>query len=372
MAWRELKVSSKPKVFGGVMASPRFTAPDGMPKKQEVDDFYLSVAEADLQPLWTQKGIMPEEPPLSAVPFVWKWKTLQELAERSGELIPIDRGGDRRVLSLSNPGLGGQPYATPTLWGAVQYLGPGEVAPAHRHTPAALRFVVQGTGVWTLVNGDPVSMSPGDLVLTPSWSWHEHHNPGSIPMIWFDALDLPLARSLDAVFFENGPDQMTNRAVNPRSVSEITYAGGPGLIPLEDEGESSPFSPLFAYRWQDTDRALTQLVGMASDGTALLKFVDPTRGTDVMPTMRCSMHRILSGAKTKTTRRSGSSVWVTFRGSAVATIGGERFHLDEGDMFAVPSWCSISIEATQDADFFCTSDAPVFEALGLSRLETLD
>lgn len=353
------------------MASPVFTAPEEMPKKSEVDEFYQSVAEADLQPLWVQKGIMPTEPPLAAIPYAWKWKTLKELAERSGELIPIDRGGDRRVLSLSNPGLGGQPFATSTLWGAVQYLGPGEVAPAHRHTPAALRFVVEGSGVWTLVNGDPVSMSPGDLVLTPSWSWHEHHNPGTTPMLWFDALDLPLVRSLDAVFFENGPDAMVNRKVNPVSNSEIAFGNGAGLVPFDAE-PLQPYSPLFAYRWADTDKALENQIRLASDGTASLKFVDPTRGIDVMPTMRCSMHRILGGSKTRKTRRNGSSVWVTFRGSGVATIGGERFHLDEGDMFAVPSWCPLSIEATHDADFFCTSDAPVIEALGLARTEYLD
>lgn len=91
-----------------------------------------------------------------------------------------------------------------------------------------------------------------------------------------------------------------------------------------------------------------------------------------MPTMRCSMHRITAGAKSRKTRRNGSSVWVTFRGTAVATIGEEIFHLDEGDMFAVPSWCPIQIDATQDADFFCTSDAPVFESLGLARVEVLD
>lgn len=353
------------------MASPKFKAPEGMPKEQEVNEFYESVAEADLQPLWVQKGIMPKEPPLAAVPFAWKWKTLKELAERSGELIPIDRGGDRRVLSLSNPGLSGQPYATPTLWGAVQYLGPGEVAPAHRHTPAALRFVIEGSGVWTLVNGDPVAMSPGDLVLTPSWSWHEHHNPGTTPMLWFDALDLPLARSLDAVFFENGPDQMVNRAVDPTSRSELSFGGGSGLVPF-DEIATEPYSPLFAYRWKDTDAALGRLINKSDDGTASLKFVDPTRGIDVMPTMRCSMHRITAGAKSRKTRRNGSSVWVTFRGTAVATIGEEIFHLDEGDMFAVPSWCPIQIDATQDADFFCTSDAPVFESLGLARVEVLD
>ncbi len=131
-------------------------------------------------------------------------------------MIGIDRGGDRRVLSLSHPDLGGLPFATHTLWGAVQFLGGGELAPAHRHSPAALRFVLEGSGVWTLVNGDPIRMAPGDLVLTPSWTWHEHHNPGPGPMIWFDGLDVPLVRNLDAVFFEPGGDEPSRYEPAPR------------------------------------------------------------------------------------------------------------------------------------------------------------
>ena len=174
----------------------------------DVDGLYADLAAADLQPLWTQPGLLTRTPNRLR-PHIWRWKTLRDLAERSGNLVGIDRGGDRRVLSLSHPDLGGLPFATHTLWGAVQFLGAGELAPAHRHTPAALRFVLEGSGVWTLVNGDAVHMAPGDLILTPSWTWHEHHNPGTEPMIWFDGLDLPLVQSLDAIFFEPGSEELT-------------------------------------------------------------------------------------------------------------------------------------------------------------------
>lgn len=262
------------------------------------------------------------------------------------------------------------PFTTSTLWGAVQYLGPGEVAPAHHHTPAALRFVIEGSGVWTLVDGDPLSMAPGDLVLTPNWSWHEHHNPGTEPMLWFDGLDLPIVRALDAVFFEDGPDRMTNRAVDPMSRSEMLFAGGPGLVPV-DEDAPRAHSPLLVYRRSDTDRALTQLLQARGTRHVGLRFADPVSGADVMPTLRCEMHRVLAGGRTPTTRRAGSSVWVTFAGKATAFVGGERFDLEPGDHFAVPSWTNFALQADEPTDLFSVSDAPVLEALGLARTETV-
>ncbi|MBE1491853.1 cupin domain-containing protein [Plantactinospora soyae] len=352
------------------MATRRFPAPTDTPDPAALDEFYADVAEADLQPLWMQEGLMPRTPPLHDVPFRWRWKRLRALAVRSGELVPIDRGGDRRVLAFANPGGDGLPYATSTLWGAVQYLGPGEVAPAHHHTPGALRFVLEGNGVWTLVNGDPVSMSPGDLVLTPSWCWHEHHNPGSEPMLWFDGLDIPMVRAMDAIFFEDGPDRMTNRAVDPTSRSELRYAGAPGLLPLDAEAPPA-HSSLLAYRRADTDRALTRLLQAGAERHAAVRFADPTSGADVMPTIRCSMHRLLPGARTPTIRRTGSSIWVTYSGAATALIDGQRFDLEPGDVFAVPSWAPFDLSATEPTDLFSVSDAPVLEAMRLARTETL-
>lgn len=355
------------------MATTRFTAEGGgqATGSSGLDELYGDLAEADLQPLWRLPHLMPGHPPLADVPFMWKWKPLRHLAERAGALVPLDRGGDRRVLSLCNPGLGGAPFATTTLWGAVQYLGPGEVAPAHHHTPAALRFVIEGEGVWTLVNGDPVAMAPGDLVLTPSWTWHEHRNPGSSPMLWFDGLDIPMIRALDAVFYADAPGgQATRLDAVPASASELAWGGGPGLVPLEaDAGE--PFSRLLAYRWADTDRALSRLIRGRGARHAALRFADPATGRDVMPTLRCSMHRLLPGERTPTTRRAGSSVWVAFEGSATALVDGQVFDLEPGDMFVVPSWAAFDLEAHEPASLFSVSDAPVLEALGLARTERL-
>ena len=111
----------------------------------------------------------------------------------AGRLVPVGRGGERRAIALANPSLGGKPYATPTLWAAIQYLMPGEDAPEHRHTQHAFRFIVEGEGVWTVVGGDPIRMSRGDFLPQSGWNWHAHHNAAQAPMAWIDGLDIPFS-----------------------------------------------------------------------------------------------------------------------------------------------------------------------------------
>ena len=279
------------------MATTRLTSTDS-----DLDKLYEDFAREDIQPLWTQHGLLPASPD-GLGPHLWRGTTLRDLARRAGDLVGIDRGGDRRVISLAHPGLNGLPHATHTLWGALQYLKAGELAPAHRHSPAALRFVLEGAGVWTLVNGDPLAMEPGDLILTPSYTWHEHHNPSDQPMIWFDGLDLPLVRNLDAVFFEPGPDRLSPYDPARKSASEDRY-GTAGLLPLRptdslrvEAPASGIHSRLLAYRWADTDAALTRLLAGGGDGEgkagyASVRFADPATGKDIMPTLRAEMHRI--------------------------------------------------------------------------------
>jgi gentisate 1,2-dioxygenase len=350
-----------------MMATTRFhdDAPD-------VDGLYADLAAADLQPLWVQPGLLTRTPG-RLTPHIWRWKTLRDLAERSGDLVGIERGGDRRVLSLSHPDLGGLPFATHTLWGAVQFLGGGELAPAHRHTPAALRFVLEGSGVWTLVNGDPLHMAPGDLVLTPSWTWHEHHNPGIEPMIWFDGLDLPLVQSLDAVFFEPGGEQLTSYEPAQVSRSEHLYSGA-GLLPVGEQAAvqdpaSGRSSRLLAYRWPSVDGALSRLIGITGRRAVSVRYADPATGRDIMPTLRAEVHRVLAGHRTQTVRTVGSGIWVVYRGSGATVIDGRRFRWTMGDMFVTPSWAAVDHEADGDADLFLLSDGPVLEALGLARAE---
>jgi len=350
------------------MATNRFhdDAPD-------VDGLYADLANADLQPLWVQPGLLTRTPG-RLTPHFWRWKALRDLAERSGELVGIERGGDRRVLSLAHPDLGGLPFATHTLWGAVQFLGAGELAPAHRHTPAALRFVLEGSGAWTLVNGDALHMAPGDLVLTPSWTWHEHHNPGTEPMIWFDGLDLPLVAALDAMFFEPGGEELSSYQPVPVSRSEDRY-GTAGLLAtaaepvIVEDPASGRSSRLLAYRWPAVDAALSRLIESTGRHEATVRYTDPATGRDIMATLRAELHRVLAGHRTQTVRTTGSQIWVVYRGSGATVIDGRRFPWAAGDMFVTPSWAAVDHEAADDADLFLFSDWPALEALGLARTE---
>jgi gentisate 1,2-dioxygenase len=338
-------------------------------QEPDLDNFYGEIEEESLQPLWEMSGLLTPTPVTKAVPHRWSADVLRKLAARAGELVPIDRGGDRRVLAMSNPGLSGAPYVSGTLWAAVQYLQAGEVAPAHRHTPGALRFVLEGGGVYTLLDGDPVSMETGDLVLTPSWVYHEHHNPGDEAMMWLDVLDLPIVAALDAVFFEEGPSTEADRQVATRSSNERAFGQGAGISPtgVSAVRHDRPHSPLMVYRWTETTAALDALLDLNDGREAELRFRDPGRDRDVMPTMRCEMRRVVGGVTTTTDRQTGSRVCAVLSGSGAVRLGNEEFSLNGGDVFVVPSWCEHQLDAERTMDVFTTSDAPVLDALGLFR-----
>ncbi|WP_069760257.1 cupin domain-containing protein [Streptomyces sp. LUP47B] len=342
-------------------------------ERKLLDELYADFEDAGLIPLWTQvDDLMPMSPQPAAVPHLWRWADLLPIAQRSGELVPVGRGGERRAMALSNPGLPGLPYATATLWTAIQYLGPREVAPSHRHSQGAFRFVLEGEGVWTNVDGDAVAMRRGDLLLTPSWAFHEHQNVTDQPMAWLDGLDIPLVSQLDAGFFEFGPDELSTRETPERSRGERLW-GHPGLRPIGRPDQ--PNSPLGAYRWEHTDAALTAQLeledegvpGVIEPGHAGVRFSNPTTGRDALVTMRTEMRRLRAGTQTVPVRTVGSAVWQVFEGEAVAQVGDKVFEIAKGDLFVVPSWCEVSLSARTRVDLFRFSDEPVYEALGLAR-----
>lgn len=347
------------------MGTKRFEA-----ASRELDSLYGDLAESDLQPLWEMKGLLTSEPRPRAVPFLWRMAEMAKLGLRASDLVPIDRGGDRRVLAMCNPGLGGAPFATNSLWAAVQFLGAGEVAPAHRHSPAALRFVMEGSGVWTLVDGDPIHMARGDLVLTPSWRFHEHHNPGAGTMVWLDVLDLPMVQFLDGIFYEDGPSEEVDSRIDPSSASE-RFFGQAGLLPSPvGDRPAATSSPLLAYRWADVEVALAAILSAHDTGAAQIRYTNPTTGGDVMPTMRCEALRLDRLRSAPANRQTGSRVCAVLNGSGSATVGEAEFDLIAGDVYVIPSWAEHRLTAGGDGiDLFVTSDAPVLERLGIYREE---
>ena len=344
-----------------------------------LEQLYRGFEQEMLVPLWTQIGdLMPLHPKSKASPHLWRWDKLVKLADEAGQIVPVGRGGERRAIALANPALGGRPFATPTLWAAIQYLMPGEDAPEHRHTQHAFRFVVEGEGVWTVVNGDSVRMSRGDFLPQAGWNWHAHHNAASQPMAWIDGLDIPFAYYTESQFFEVGRERLSpaERVTPDFSRSERLWAH-PGLCPVAHLQEQTA-TPMLAYRWVDTDRALTEQLALEAEGYAAtlspghaaVRYTNPTNGRDVLPTIRCEMHRLRGGASSLTKREVGSSVFQVFDGQGMVTMGESQWQVRRGDMFVVPSWTSFSARCDAGAtslDLFRFSDTPIFEAVHAYR-----
>jgi gentisate 1,2-dioxygenase len=342
----------------------------------ELRELYAGFEQENLVPLWTQlDDLMPMHPAPKAVAHVWRWSNLYPLAQRSGDLVPVGRGGERRAIGLANPGLGGRAYVSPTLWAAIQYLGPRETAPEHRHAQNAFRFVVEGEGVWTVVNGDPVRMSRGDFLLTPGWNFHGHHNDTDQPMAWIDGLDIPFSYQNDVGFFEFGSERVTDYATPRFSRGERLWCH-PGLRPLSGL-QDTVSSPIGAYRWEYTDRALTEQLLLEEEGQpatveqghAAVRYVNPTTGGDVMPTIRAEFHRLRAGAATPTRREVGSTVFQVFEGKGSVVLGGVEHRLEIGDLFVIPSWVPWSLQAETQFDLFRFSDAPIMERLHFARTQ---
>ena len=343
----------------------------------ELRALYKGFQEQSLIPLWTQLGdLMPMHPKSNAVPHVWEWAKLLPLAEASGDLVPVGRGGERRAIGLANPGLAPNAYISPTLWAAIQYLGPRETAPEHRHAQNAFRFVVEGEGVWTVVNGAPVRMSRGDLLLTPGWAYHGHHNDRDAPMAWLDGLDIPFSQQMDVGFFEFGSDKVTDYATPDFSRGERLWAH-PGLRPLSGL-QNTVSSPLAAFRWAHTDQALSEQLMLEDEGYpatfepghAAIRFTNPTTGGDVMPTIRCQFHRLRAGTESVMRQEVGSNVFQVFDGKGAVNLAGETYPLNKGDMFVAPSWVPFQLQAETEFDLFRFSDAPIMERLNFMRTAT--
>jgi gentisate 1,2-dioxygenase len=345
-----------------------------------LEQLYRGFERELLVPLWTEiGGLMPASPRSQATPYLWRWSRLKALAAEAGQLVPVGRGGERRAIALANPSLGGRPFATPTLWAAIQYLMPGEDAPEHRHSQHAFRFVVEGEGVWTVVGGDPVRMSRGDFLPQAAWNWHAHHNAATEPMAWIDGLDIPFSHYTETQFFEPGRERIpaAEKTTPERSRSERLW-GHPGLRPLSQQPPKA--TPLLAYRWPDTDRALADQLELEAEGHAAtlspghaaVRFSNPATGGDVLPTLRAEMHRLRAGSQSQPRREVGSSVWQVFDGTGEVRVGEQRWSVQRGDLFVVPSWVPFSAAASAISrlDLFRFADAPIFEALGTHRAQS--
>jgi gentisate 1,2-dioxygenase len=340
----------------------------------ELDKLHREMEVNHLKPLWrAESSILPAFPHPQAVPWLWKWPLLHALACRAGELVTVDRGGDRRALGLSNPGLGGVPYATPTLWAAVQWLNSRETEPAHRHSAQAVRFMIQGQGAYSTVQGDKIYLERGDFAINPPWFWHDHGSEGDGPVMWMDGLDLPLNNYLDAPFFEQSADE--TQEVNAVVDGSILKYGAGQLRPAW-ESPVQKYSPILTYRWATTERALNNLakVDASPFDDVALEYTNPHTGRPVMDTMTAWIQMLRPGIHTRAHRQVNSAVYHVFEGEGACVIGGVQFDWEQGDMFVIPSWAfheHINKSNSERAILFSIQDTPTLVALGKYREEAL-
>jgi gentisate 1,2-dioxygenase len=253
-------------------------------------EFYDNLKQLHLLQHWAEENEAERarEPHASAVPWLWKWAEVRPQIMRAVDVVNPENV-ERRVLGFINPRLReqGKRGATPTLTAAVQLIMPGEVAVAHHHTPAALRIIMEGKGAYSAVDGERCWMEPGDLILTPSWSYHDHKHEGEGPMIWLDGLDVPLIRSIDSSFFERYPGSRQQALTQPDGASTRRFAFA-GLQPAAFKWENR-YSPLTHYPWQRTEQALRAMIDEEASpfDDLYLEYINPLNGAAVMPSMGC-------------------------------------------------------------------------------------
>ena len=338
-----------------------------MPESEKA--YHQELDDENINPLWVMHANPPERPKLA--PHVWRWDKMRELAMQAGALESLKGQGFRRALTMRNPGLKNpMAGATKTMSAAVQIVWPGEIAEAHRHTAAAIRFVIEGEGAFTVQEGERFRMQEGDLVLSPSWAWHDHNNPTDKPVIWLDCLDAPLVGYLDAMFQEPFPED-----VQPvtKPVGFTNASIGNGLM-RPDLGEVHGGALPLTYRW---DEAYGALLGYGEEDPfdgVIMEYANPVTGGHSMPTLALKLQRLAPGSHTDAHRHTSSVVYHVAKGEGYSIIDGKRLDWSRGDTFVLPSWAlhEHGADSQDDAVLFSMSDLPVIEAMGLYREEEAD
>lgn len=339
----------------------------------ELLEYYDALKQYDAGALWTVANkIEPWEPVSASVPVVWRYQDLREHVMRSVELVTPEKAG-RRVIYLNNPGRQDVHAAVGWIYAGLQVMNPGENAAAHRHSASAIRFIMEGEGAYTVVDGHKMTLGRNDFVLTPNGTWHEHavEADGSA-CIWQDGLDIPLVNALEANFFEVHP-QLSEPVTFP--VDDMTHTwGNAGLTPGNGDWNKK-YSPMYKYEWEPTYEALVKYAG-ASDGSpydgVLMEYVNPVTNGPVMATMGASMQLLRPAEHTSAHRHTGSFLYHVAKGAGHSIINGKKYHWTERDIFCVPSWAwheHVNDSATDDACLFCLNDLPVMRSLGLYREE---
>jgi gentisate 1,2-dioxygenase len=339
--------------------------------RKNADEFaryYGRLAQKNMAPLWeVMRNFVTPEPVSPAVPAHWRYTDVRPLLFEAGVMISAEQA-ERRVLVLENPGLPNQSSITHSLYAGIQLVLPSEIAPQHRHTQAALRFILEGNGATTTVDGERFEMYPGDLILTPSWQWHDHQNETKEPIVWLDGLDIALVALLDASFSQNS-NQKEQEVTRVKESSQTRY--GANLLPIDD-APLSRNSPLMRYPYDQARATLERMKTAAPiDGNhgIRMRYAHPRTGDWVMPTIGPAIQLIPKGLETAPYRATDGAIFAVAEGRGTATIGDKTFTLAPRDVVVCPPWIWRKFRAEDDLVLFTFSDRPVQEKLGLWREE---
>jgi gentisate 1,2-dioxygenase len=342
--------------------------PDAQARKglmSELARLNCRVAQPGDPPLFTQYPQSPMQP------CHWRAADLARAFERIGKELTLEAGGPRRTVRLCNPGL---PYGTtPTFWASIQVILPGEVATAHRHAASALRFIMQGAGAETTVDGERYEFNEGDLVLTPAWSWHDHEHKGAEPMIWLDVLDISLVRSMHATFFD--ASEVPRRPLAP--IPDYSYrAFGSGIMRPPGASHDGLASPLLVYEGTKAKAALAQASKLEPDpfDDVVLEYQNPLTGAPALPTLGTMLQMLRPGTHTRAHQHTGSVVYYVIDGAGITIVDGRRLEWGKGDLMSLPPWAvheHVNASPSNDALLFQVNDHPALCKLGLYRERAL-
>ena len=306
--------------------------------------YYDRISKLDMAPLWVVlKDIIPEQPKTVCAPAIWRYKDVRPYVSEAGSIITAEEA-TRRVLVLENPLLRGKSRITQSLYAGLQLILPGEVAPSHRHTQSALRFIVEGEGAYTAVDGERTLMREGDFVITPTWTWHDHGNESVKPMVWLDGLDIPMVRAFAASW-----------------VSPTRPARAPA--PASDAEQAA-----FRWAWRDTRRVLEGLAATSPRDKPVTRAYVTLTGAPPLPTMGADAHWLRPGERARAGRSTASRVFHVIEGHGGSRIGDTELTWERGDTFVAPSWHWIEHDngsAAEPACLFSFNDEPAIRALGL-------
>jgi len=329
-------------------------------------EFYRRLKHKGTAPLWESLAdLVPVKPNTSGVPMHWSYDEIRPLLMEAGEVITAKQA-ERRVLMLENPGIQGGCLITESLYAGLQLVLPGEIARTHRHSANALRFIIEGSGAYTAVDGERATMHPGDFILTPSWTFHDHGNPSNEPVVWMDGLDLPIVNMLNTGFVEYYTEE--SQPLTRKERDSLTRYGG-NMLPLEYKSKSLS-APIFTYPYDRSRETLEWLLRndrLNEFHGFKMQYSNPVTGGYPLPTVAAFLQLLPSGFRGAKYRSTDAAIYSVAEGRGCSYVGSNCFTWKQHDIFVVPSWCPVAHEAAVDSVLFSFSDRPVQKIFGLWR-----